>query len=116
MLQSMLTVAPEQAAPLAELVKEVAVELADRGVSKEELSRSLEPTLTSIRDAKRSNSYWLHSVLALSSRHPEQLTWPITILSDFQSITPEDMQVLGKRYLKRQLAAELIVTSNGKPQ
>ncbi|PID71774.1 MAG: hypothetical protein CSB34_05735 [Desulfobulbus propionicus] len=116
MLQSMLTVAPEQAAPLAELVKEVAAELADRGVSKEELSRSLEPTLTSIRDAKRSNSYWLHSVLALSSRHPEQLKWPITILSDFQSITPEDMQLLGKRYLKRQLAAELIVTSDGKPE
>jgi len=116
LLQSMLTVAPEQAAPLAEVVKKVAWDLAADGVSQEELNRSLEPTLTSIRDAQRSNSYWLDSVLSLSGRHPEQLEWPTTIVSDFQSVSPEDIQRLARKYLKPALAAELIVTSTRTPE
>ncbi|WP_028582959.1 M16 family metallopeptidase [Desulfogranum mediterraneum] len=110
-LRSQLSVAPDQALALAGIVQEVAGSLARELLSEEELDRSLEPTLTSIRDFQRSNSYWLNAVLALSSRHPRQLQWPLTILSDFAAITPEEIQRLAGRYLQSGQAAVLVVSS-----
>ena len=111
MLQSKMTVSPDQALTMAELVKEVAVELGKKGIGNRELERALEPTLTSIRDMQRNNSYWLNAVMALSSRHSEQLQWPLSIVKDFQSITAGELRHLAELYLKPSLAAEVVVSS-----
>lgn len=111
MLQSKMTVSPDQALAMAELVKEVALELGKQGIEEPELERALEPTLTSIRDMQRNNSYWLNAVMALSSRHPKQLQWPLSIVNDFQSITAGELQQLADLYLKPELAAEFVVSS-----
>jgi zinc protease len=79
LLKSSLIVAPEQAQSLAKVVKEAAGSLGEKGVSEDELHRAMEPTLTSIKDIKRNNRYWMESVLNLSGRHPQQLQWPLTI-------------------------------------
>ena len=114
LLESRLTVAPEQAQPLAKVIKEVAAALGSKGVTEDELHRALEPTLTSIKDIKRNNRYWLESVLNLCTRHPQQLQWPLTISKDFAGITAEDLTVLAARYLQEQLAATVIVTPEKK--
>ncbi len=109
LLQGRLTVAPEQAESIAEIIKGVAADLGKRGVQEEELKRALEPTLTSIRDYKRTNRYWLEAVLGLSSRHPQQLAWPETISEDFAAIQAGELTELARQYLGEDKAATLIV-------
>ena len=74
-------------------------DIRQRGVSHEELQRALEPTLAGIRDRFRENDYWLETVLANASRHPEQLEWSRTILDDYAGIRTADIDQLARRYL-----------------
>ena len=110
LMKSSLIVAPQQAEPLAKVIKETAVNLGSKGVSEDELHRALEPTLTSIKDIKRNNRYWLEAVLNLSGRHPQQLQWPLSILEDFAAIKAEELTALARQYLATELAATVIVS------
>ncbi len=80
-------------------------ELKENGISSDELLRAKRPMVTSITDTIRTNQYWLSSVLALSSRHPQQLEWPKTILSDFSAINEKDLTQLARQYLVTRQAA-----------
>jgi zinc protease len=87
----------------------VAADLNRKGVSEDELRRALEPTLTSIRDIRRKNRYWMESVLNLSSRHPQQLQWPQTMLEEFAAIKADELTALARQYLAPERAATVIV-------
>ena len=109
LLQASLTIAPDQAEALARIIVRAAAELGEKGVSAEELQRSIEPTLTAIRDARRTNRYWLDGVLSLSSRHGEQLGWPQTSTRDFAAISVEELTALAATHLRAEQAAVVIV-------
>lgn len=109
LMRSSLIVDPEQAESLAGIIKKVAASLATTGIGEDELRRALEPTLTSIRDIRRTNRYWLESVLNHAGRHPEQLRWPLTILDGFAAIKAEELTELARRYLEPDRAATVIV-------
>ena len=90
------------------IIKEIlriADQLKEEGISTDELLRAQRPMVTSITDKIRTNQYWLSSVLALSSRYPQQLEWPKTILSDFSSIDEKDLTQLARQYLDNSRAA-----------
>ena len=109
LLKGALIVAPDQAESLAKAIKAVAADLVGKGISEDELRRALEPTLTSIRDIRRNNRYWMESVLNLSSRHPQQLQWPLTILEEFAAIRAEELTGLARQYLAPERAATVMV-------
>ena len=109
LLETRLIVDPAQAEQLAQVVHAVAADLMSQGISEEEFKRAQEPTLTSIREQMRSNAYWLHTVLSLSSRHPEQLLWPKSILQDFTAMQRENIQKLAQQYLRKDQAATVLV-------
>ena len=109
LMQSSLIVAPDQAEKLAQAIKEVAADLSRTGVSEDELRRALEPTLTSIKDFRRTNRYWMESVLNLSSRHPQQLQWPLTMQEEFAAIRADELTALARQYLAPERAATVIV-------
>lgn len=111
-LRAMLTVDPPQAEEVIDRVREVGEILARDGVEEEELRRSLEPALTSIKDMKETNRYWLQSVLALSSRHPEQLEWPLNIQQDYGAISAEEISEYARRYFMSEASAQLIFLPN----
>lgn len=108
-LRAQLIVAPAQVEPLGREVVQVATDLWKAGVTAEELERAKAPMLTSLKDMVRTNGYWLNSVLALSSRHPQQLQWPATILSGFESVTREQLSALAREYLDPARAARVMV-------
>ncbi|MGD9948540.1 MAG: M16 family metallopeptidase [Desulfobulbus sp.] len=118
LMRSSLIVAPEQAESLSQVIKDVAAGLGENGVSEDELHRALEPILTSIKDIKRNNRYWMESVLNLSSRHPQQLQWPPSIMQGFAAIKANELTDLARQYLKPGQAATVIVSpeGNGKAQ
>jgi len=65
--------------------------------------------LTSIKDLRRTNRYWMESVLNLSSRHPQQLQWPLTMQEDFAAIKADELTALARQYLAPERAATVIV-------
>ena len=112
-LRAQMIVAPDLAAGLSEKLRAVGTGLARNGVSADELERAVEPVVTSIRDLVRTNRYWMESVLVLSTRHPQQLQWPLTIQGDFAAITREEISELAARYLQPDRAAEVIILPAG---
>ncbi len=108
-LRAELIVAPDQIEKLSREVVQVASDLWKSGVSAEELERAKAPMLTSLKDMVRANGYWLNSVLALSSRYPQQLQWPATILSAFESVTKEQLSALAREYLDPAKVARVMV-------
>lgn len=117
-LRAQLIVAPDQIEVLSRAVEQVAGDLWKSGVTAEEFARARAPMLTSLKDMVRTNGYWLNSVLALSSRYPQQLQWPATILSGFSSVTKEQLTALAREYLDPAKAAKVMIvpvkSGNGK--
>lgn len=109
LLESRMIVAPAQAEKLAQVVRDETARLARNGVSAEAFKRAQAPTLTAIREQMRSNSYWLHVVLSLSSRHPEQLEWPKHIVQEFEAMQAADVNRLAAQYLGPEQAATVLV-------
>jgi zinc protease len=109
MLKAQIITKPEQAMTVADAVKEIAQQIYAQPVSEDELKRIIDPLVTSIKDLRRTNGYWLDSVLTLSKRHPQQLEWSRTIVKDYPSITKEDLYTLAKKYFRKENAATVIV-------
>jgi zinc protease len=90
-------------------ISAIADQLQEHGISGDELLRAKKPLVTTIADHIQTNQYWLASVLALSSRYPQQLEWPTTIMSDYSSIDENDVNQLGRSYLSPSRAARAVV-------
>jgi zinc protease len=108
-IRAVLIVDPGQVEILQEEVLKIARELWQGNISEKELAGAKGPMLTSLKDMVRSNRYWLKSVLSLSARYPQQLQWPTTILSGFESFSIEEIQKLGRSYLDPKQAAVITV-------
>ena len=101
-LAASIDVDPATAAKMSDLVITLADDLAQKGVSDDELSRARLPLLTALRESLRQNGYWLSSVLARAQEKPEVLDWARTRLEDTESITTAEMSALAKNYLGRE--------------
>ncbi|MCH8473707.1 MAG: insulinase family protein [Opitutales bacterium] len=89
----------ENAATVATLTREIAADLHTEGADEDELRRALRPVQNSIRDSRRTNGYWMNSVLDRSQEQPERLHWARTIVEDFNSITLEEINALAREFL-----------------
>lgn len=115
-LQSIFLIDPGMDATIILEAKKIAEELARNGISEDELKRALDPTLTQIKDLRQSNAYWLNSVLAGSSRHPEQIDWARNIATDYAAITQDEINALAKKYLDIQTASIIVIAPKQKMQ
>lgn len=107
-----MVVKPGQEEAIIGHVLEIGDLLHREGVTEEELVRVRKPVVTSLLDGVETNQYWLGTVLGLSNRYPEQLEWPKTIVSDFSSITADEISELAHRYLQNGAAAVARVMPN----
>ena len=104
-----VTVDPERAGEIADVVTAIAADLAANGVSEDELDRARQPILTGIRESVRTNGYWLGSVLAAAQEFPERLDWSRSRTADFQGITKAELDTLAKAYLGSNRAFRAVV-------
>ena len=86
-------------------ILQISDQLKSDGITSEELVRARGPFVTSLKDSIRTNQYWLNSVLSLSSRYPQQLDWPTTIISDYSSMSGSEINELAARYLDHENTA-----------
>jgi len=94
---------------LVNKIKKIVSGLAADGATQDELHRALSPTLTSIKEMMRTNTYWLNTVLTDSKNHPQQLDWSRTMMKDYASVTKEEVFNIAKKYLDNEKAATIIV-------
>ncbi|MBA4367928.1 MAG: peptidase M16 [Desulfobacterium sp.] len=105
LFQAVAQIHPDEEMRVESEIKKIAADIAEKGITDDELRRALDPIITSIKDFQRTNRYWLNSVLIDLKNHPQQLEWSRTMLSDYQAITREEMRMLGNTYLNNQNAA-----------
>lgn len=97
-VQAGVTVDPPRAAQVAAIIVQIAADLAEKGVTPDELERAKKPILTSLRESSRTNPYWLGAVLARAQERPEVLDWCRTRYADNEAITADEISALAKAY------------------
>jgi len=93
----------------------VALELAAKGVSADELKRAIVPKLKRIEEYRRSNGYWLNNVLLTAREYPQRFDWARTMVTDLESVTVAEINELAKAYLKAETAVRLLVLPEPPP-
>lgn len=106
---AVILVDPAKAEMLTQRLMEIGADLAENGVTKEELDRAREPIIAQIRQARRTNGYWLGTVLSDSQRSPEVLDWARTIETGYSAVTGDQVSALAKEILAKDKAIELII-------
>ncbi|OAM87733.1 insulinase family protein [Termitidicoccus mucosus] len=113
-LVSNVTLDPAKVEIVGQTIAAIADDLAQNGVTEEELERARLPILTSLRESARTNAYWLGSVLGAAQEQPERLAWSRTRYTDFEGITKAELDAFAKKYLPSERAFRAIVTPAAK--
>ena len=103
-LIAMVTLKPEQAEKVGEILLEIGADLAAGEIGEDEFQRARAPRLASLKQLRRDNGYWMGSVLQTSQEHPQRIDWARTILPDYESITREEVEAQARAYLSRERA------------
>jgi zinc protease len=80
-------------------VRKLALALAEKGVTADELARAKAQTLATLARNHTNNGYWLHDVLSDSQQRPFRLDAARTAQSDVESATVAELNALAARYL-----------------
>ena len=114
--QAYVNVAPEQTDTVLAEVEAIARDLARDGVTADELAHAVDPILTSIKELRQTNGYWLNSVMTGSARHPRQFEWARSFQEDYAAVTVDELDRLATTYLTTDRAAAVIIQPLRKSQ
>ena len=109
LLKAVVSTDPEAVQAVVSEVHKIAEDLASEPLPEDEVKRVMEPILTSLKDLRRTNGYWMDSVLVGSLRHPRQLDWARSIEEDYRSIGAADILKMARTYLDSGKAARLVI-------
>ncbi len=106
-----VTVDPGQADKVKDVIAEIAADLAqgDR-IDEDELDRAKRPQIVSIEEMRRTNRYWMSSVLEASQEYPDRLDWARSFVEDYRNITVADLNALAKEFLKPETQVSVVIT------
>jgi zinc protease len=113
--QAHVNVAPDQTDSVLAEVKAIAANLAAKGITADELARAVDPILTSIRELRQTNGYWLNSVMTGSQRHPQQFEWARNFLEDYAAVSVSELATLSATYLTGARASSIIIRPGREP-
>jgi len=105
----MVFVDPREIDPVLKEIKTIVSDLAQKGIGQDEFELALKPAQTSIKDLRRTNGYWLNSVLVGSKKNPIQLQWSRSLKDDYSAMTIAEVTALAKAYLDLQKGATIII-------
>ena len=95
------------------LSRQIAADLASKPVTADELARSVGPMKQLIARASTGNNFWL-SQLSGASTDPRRLQAVATLTSDYERITPAELQATAKRWLVPGKSFAMAVVPKGK--
>ncbi len=100
---------PAVAQKIADAIVAIGEDLANNGVTEDQLTRARQPTLASLRQARRTNAYWIASVLRRAQEKPAVLDHERTRLADLEAITAAELSALAKTYLGAAKASRVTI-------
>ena len=100
---------PEDLEQISTLTLQMANDLALHGANQDELTRALEPIVSTLGETKKTNDYWLYSVMSQMQQKPYKLEWARSRDIDIKSITLEEINKLAKQYLGKDNAAQFAI-------
>jgi zinc protease len=112
-LQSSVTVDPPRASQVADIIVSIAADIAEKGITDDQLDRAKKPVLTTLRESARTNQYWLGSVLSRAQERPDVLDWCRSRYADNEAITTAELNELAKAYLPTSRASRVTVVPVG---
>lgn len=105
-----VTVDPAQTQKVAKVMAEIATDLATgESITEDELERAKKPQIVTIQEMRRTNRYWLSSVMEASQEYPARLDWSRSFVEDYESISVADLNALAKEFLKEENLLSVIV-------
>ncbi len=107
--QAYVNVAPDQTDTVLTEVKTIAGDLARNRITADELARAVDPILTSIKELRQTNGYWLNSVMTGSQRHAQQFEWARSFQDDYASVTADELAAQAATYLTNERASAIII-------
>jgi len=113
-MHAVVNVKPERYKFVYNKIKEIIDSLSVDGISKKETMLALKPVLSHLKILRKTNNYWLNSVMANSSVHPQKFDWANNMTKSYKSITNDDLILLAKKYLSIDNSALVIIKSEKK--
>jgi zinc protease len=109
-LFALVETSPEQAPKVLATIRDMAGQLVREGISADELDRARKPMLNMIAEYRRTNEYWMTSVMAMCQEQPQRLDWAREFVSDYEQITQAELDALAKTYLAPEAALPVLIT------
>ncbi|MDA3961767.1 MAG: insulinase family protein [Planctomycetota bacterium] len=110
-LFSLVGVAPGREQEVLPLIAELAAELVAEGIPEDVFEQIHKPALANLPAYRRTNGYWLGSVVAQVHSQPQRLAWSENMLADYAAITREELHAMAQLYLKPEHALSLVLVS-----
>lgn len=98
--RAVVGVDPVKADLIEEVLLDIGADLSQEGISDDELVRAIEPVKADIRERRRTNGYWLDSVLLRSQGEPQRLDWARSFEDFWDTITVEEIDALAREFLQ----------------
>ncbi|MBU8847985.1 MAG: insulinase family protein [Desulfobacterales bacterium] len=106
-----VNVKPESHKFIYHKIKEIIYSLNTKGISKKETNLALKPVLSHLKVIRKTNSYWLNSVMANSLTYPQKFDWANNMVTGYNTITNDDLMLLVKKYLNIDASALIVIKS-----
>jgi zinc protease len=114
LFQAIAMVDPAEKESVTRGIQKISSNMISDGISEDEMKRALDPVITSLKDLKRNNRYWLNNVLIELKKYPQQLDWCRTMMHDYESITEKELKSLAEKFLDNQKAAIVVINPGQK--
>ena len=101
---------------LIDVVKEIGIGLSKGSITEDELERAKKPQINKIEEYRRTNRYWMNSVLQSSQEYPERLDWARNFILDYQAIQLDEVNELAKKYLTGDKALTVLIKPKNAPE
>ncbi|MDR2397083.1 MAG: insulinase family protein [Puniceicoccales bacterium] len=112
-IAAILSIDPQKASDLAHKIVCIADEIAEQGITSDELTRAINPFVTNLKDSLQTNAYWMN-IIRNAQEYPTKLTWPVNCIQAYQAIQAQDVQQMAQLYLKSNNALQIIITPQAK--
>ncbi len=113
-MHAVVNVKPERYKFIYNKIKEIVYSLTVDGISEKETTLVLKPILNHLKVLRKTNNYWLNSVMANSSVYPQKFDWANNMINGYKTITNDDLRLLAKKYLDIDKSALIIIKSEKK--
>ena len=107
-LMAYTQVKPADVERFFDFANEVAADLSTNPVSADELQRAVEPMKQAVERAASGNTFWLNQLKG-ATYDPTRFVALGRLYSDYTEVTPDQLQILAKRYFVKEKSWKLVV-------